>query len=67
MCRDRAPMIVTSAPEMLASDNDHEGLGLNPEAQGRESTDERLPCPECGWQPEVIELQEIVVDAAEEF
>jgi hypothetical protein len=67
MCRDRAPKVLTSAPEMPASDNDHEGLGLNPEAQGRELTDDMLPCPGCGWQPEVIVLHVIVVDAAEEL
>jgi hypothetical protein len=66
LCRDRAPKVLTSASMMPASDNDRDVLEPNTEPRVQDSTDDTLPCLGCGWQPEVIVVEEVIIDAEED-
>jgi hypothetical protein len=50
-CRDRPGQV-------LVARRDQQPCSEEQEAERREAT---MPCPACGWQPEVVEVTEVVI------
>jgi hypothetical protein len=65
-CRDRAPMVLASVPAILIPDNGSDATVINADAYVGEPSDDTLPCPTCGWQPNVMEVHEVIVSSDED-
>jgi hypothetical protein len=65
-CRDRAPVVLVSVPAILIPDNGRYAIVPSADAYVGEPTGDASPCPTCGWQPNVMQIHEVIVSNDED-
>jgi hypothetical protein len=64
-CRGRPSTVVVPAYTFIIPDNGRDKLAPRPGSPGDASNEEANPCPECGWQPTVIKVGQVLIENSE--
>jgi hypothetical protein len=65
LCRDRPTQVMVTTARIYLPDNDRgDGRTCTGEPKG-DSVEAAAPCPGCGWQPDVVEVTEVVIYSPE--
>jgi hypothetical protein len=65
-CRGRPATVIVSACSVIIPDNGRDSSAPRPERPHEASDGEMSPCPGCGWQPTVIQVNIVVIESPQE-